>query len=188
MKKWCVLVGLLLALAITTYAQRSQAVRTTVQAVTTQPATHATLHTFKISPWEVSQQLSKRTKRTFKQAQHLERELHNETILASLRKNQVSRYLLPPLNIEVLDQLYPHMKELLLTDQQLNNYFISQNNRQILKHATDETAHLLLLQQNIEHLKQTQVHTPKKIQREMQWLTKQIPANTDYLLLGEIHY
>ena len=179
--------GLLLTLTMTTYAQRAKAVRTTIKAVTTQPATHATLRTFINGPYKVSAQLSKRAKRTFKQAQHLEKELYKETILASLHRDQASRYIISPLNIETLDELYPHMKGILSTANQLNNYFLSQNNRQILKYATDETAHLLLLQQNIEYLKQTQVRTPKKIQREMQWLTKQIPANTDYLLLGEIH-
>lgn len=87
----------------------------------------------------------------------------------------------------MLYEFYPQLKDLITTNKQLTKYFLIENNRQILKQTLAETAHLLLMQQNIAHLKETQIISPKMQSNDIAWLAKNIPLDTDYLLLGEIH-
>ncbi len=188
MKKIILWLGLCIALGPHIYAQRNvKELRTTAQALTSQSVARPTLQTFKNAPNKVSAQLSQRVQHTYQQANRLEQALVTHPLLSILYRPQAATRLNHKLDIELRDNLYPQLKEILHTNRQLTHYFLSQNNRQIIKNIPYEKARILNMQQHIERLKANQHISPYPAKYDLDVVVNAIPTSTDYLLLGEVH-
>ena len=155
--------------------------------ISSRPKTPATLQTFSKSSFKEASQFSRQAALTCHQARLLQAELFQRNALSILRMPYADTRLTIPLNMTLLDVLYPHMRGRIHTKKQLTDYFISQNNRQILQYAEEEASRLIHLQQSIDHRKSSQVQPGNILHQETQWLAEKIPTDIDYLLLGEIH-
>lgn len=171
--------GLLTCCALCTYAQDPAKLSKAVKA-------RNVIHQAFVNR-KVSAILAKRVDRSYANAAHLETTLREKMPLANLFPRQAAKELTFPLNAQLTSEFYPHLQEILRTDKQLSRYFVAQNNRATLKFMPKQTASLMLMQQSIDHLKKRQLIPTQPAREDMNWLAQQIPLDTQYLLLGEIH-
>ena len=155
--------------------------------ISSRPKTSATLHTLPKASIKESAQFFRQVTLSCQQARLLQAQLFQRNALSVLRMPYADTRLTTPLDMALLDVLYPHMRGRIKTKRQLTDYFIIQNNRQILQQAQEESARLIRLQQSIDHLKSNQIQSGNIRHQEMQWLAEKISTDIDYLLLGEVH-
>ena len=147
----------------------------------------ATYQTLKSSPRGISKLLHQRVARTYAQAQLTEDNLLYQSQLGILRSSQASVGISPRLTADLTKELYPGLEELLTTDKQLSDYFVARNNREVVKNSSSFVGHLQQQQAYTKLLQKHQHHYTHKASLDPFWLAEQIPADTDYVLLGEVH-
>ena len=108
-------------------------------------------------------------------------------MLGVLRSSQASVGISPRLTADLTKELYPGLEGLLTTDKQLSDYFVARNNREVVKNSSLFVGHLQKQEAYVKLLQKHQHHYTHKAALDPFWLAEQIPANTDYVLLGEVH-
>lgn len=175
MKKYGLLLCCLIGIFSTAYAQRGMQARTISRALLTKPSA-------------VSTQLQRRSLRTYSQASNLERQLARSFPKEYVYQNRhASLGMFPEIEAEFASDMYPNAAPFLTTNRQLANYFTAQNNREILKYSRAQNEHYQQLLAQVPLLKERQQLINIPVNQDMEWLAQQIPADTDYLLLGEHH-
>ena len=76
----------------------------------------------------------------------------------------------------------------LKTNEQINRYFWAKNNLGLFKWQTTTQQRSFFIAQNIPAYQQAKVPIFHPPQEDMAWLAEQIPAQTNYLFVGERHY
>lgn len=84
-------------------------------------------------------------------------------------------------------QLYPRA-EFLQTPEELTNYFLTRNNLEIRKWLPRTYARNAFLQTHAQDFISARQPVTHPAEHDMTWLVNQIPAQTNYLLLGERHH
>ena len=175
MKKYGLLLCCVIGIFPTAYAQRGTQARAISRALLTKPSS-------------VSVQLQHRALHTYNQASNLERQLARTFPKEYVYQNRhASLGMFPEIEAEFASDMYPDAAPFLTTNRQLANYFTAQNNREILKYSRAQKEHYQQLLEQVPLLKERQQQIDIPTDQDMKWLAQQIPADTDYLLLGEQH-
>lgn len=126
--------------------------------------------------------LAKRVQNSFQRAQMLQQRLATQMPLHTYEPSQsTSKFT----TVKPHD-IYPEVP-FLVTQKQLSQYFLAQNNRAIIDMYPkfyEMQQQILLHEKDLQSHKIVPVH-PKE--QDMAWLAEQIPNNTRYLFIGETH-
>lgn len=170
-------------------------VKTALQ--TSQIRTRAALQTpplntnikLRISSVRTSVTLQERVKRTYKKALEVQKQYPDLFIygpMDGIGPTNASLDKRMPLHLRAKSS-YPNAPFLAYNPKNLTNYFLAQENRHIIRLAPQFNALEEEWRSNIKNFEQSQIQWDGPKEQEMHWLAGEIPLNTSYLLLGEVH-
>lgn len=130
----------------------------------------------------VSRVLTKRKNNTFQQAQQAQ--AHSPDIRQKI-DDVPYRALIP--RVKKPQQVYPEMADFLSTRRQWKDYILANQNRRLVNELPREEQRFSQLTAQLFDLYQMQHEFSQPQQQYMKLLARQIPPDTQYLLLGEYH-